>query len=60
MPKVKIDFFELSRLFKVNFVFKDSLKYSKSADIIYSKNLDNYSKYYIENRKVAEITWILL
>ena len=54
--KIEIDFFELLILFKVSFVFRDSLRYRKLADIIYSRNLDNYNEYYAENCRVAEIT----
>ena len=53
--KFKIDFLELLRLFKVSFIFKDSLKYRKSTSVIYFRNPNNYSKYYIENCKIAEI-----
>lgn len=59
-PKVKIDFFKLTRLFKVSFVLRDSSGCGKSASIIYSRNQDNHSEYYAENRGVSEITWIFL
>ena len=55
-PKVEIDFFELSRLFKVSFVLEDSLGCRKSAEIIYSRIPNNQSEYYTENHRVAEIT----
>lgn len=45
MPKVEIDFFELSILFKVSFIFRDSSKYKKLASVIYSRNPDNHNKY---------------
>ena len=59
-PKVEINFFELLILFKVSFIFGDSLKYKKSANVIYSRNADNHNKYYVENQKIIEILWILL
>lgn len=55
-PKVEIDFFKLLILFKVSFIFKNSSRYGKSAGIIYSKNLNKYSKYYIKNCGIAKIT----
>lgn len=55
MLKIKINLFEFSGLFKVSFVFRDSLGYKKSASTIYFRNLDNYNKYYIKNCKVTEI-----
>lgn len=53
--KFKIDFFELSKLFKVSFVFREFLIYEKLSNIIYFRTLDYYSKYYMEIRKIAKI-----
>lgn len=58
--KVKINIFELLRLFKISFIFKDSSRYRKLTSIIYSKNLNNHSKYYAKNHRIVEIMCILL
>lgn len=54
--KIEIDLIKHSRLFKVSFVLKDFLRYRKLISIIYSRTLDNYSKYYIKNYQVTKIT----
>lgn len=56
MPKVKINLFEFSKLFKVSFVLGNSSRFEKSIDIIYFITLNNHNEYYTENCTIAEIT----
>lgn len=54
--KFQINFFKLSTLFKVSFIFKIISEGAKSISVIYSKNANNYSEYHAEISKLAEIT----
>lgn len=53
--RFEIDFFKFLRLFKVNFISKNFLEYKILTSIRYSKNPDNYSKYYIKNYEISKI-----